>query len=97
MGPAVRALQKILNAFGDIPLLMLVGYFDVLIIGGAALVAHAVETQQDVEDNVAVRKAVAGEPTLGSSMPRDAAAGTPLQRMTSPYIWVGRKFRDSSD
>jgi hypothetical protein len=115
MGPAVRALQKLFNAFGDIPLLLLVSYFDVLIIGGAALTAHAVETHRQVQDNVALTcpvfdgasglvpahgdcgKPLAGRSELGSAMPRDVPAGTPLQRMTSPYIWVRHEFRDTGD
>jgi hypothetical protein len=115
MRPTVRALRKIFDAGVGIPLLLIVGYFDVLIIGGAALIAHAVETHRQVQDNVALTcvvfdgapglvpehgdcgKPVAGRPVLGSATLRDFAAGTPLQRMTSPYIWVRHQFHDTGD
>jgi hypothetical protein len=111
MRPVVRALQKIFDAGGGIPLLLLVGYFDVMIIGGAALIARFVETHGQVQDNAALTCPVfggvsgsmpahgdCGKPVAGRSALSSAVpAGIPLQRTTSLYIWVRHRFHDAGD
>jgi hypothetical protein len=111
MRPVVKALRKIFDTADGVPLLLLVGYFDVLIIGGAALITHAVESHRQVRDNVALtcpafdgasglvpaHSDCGTRPALGNAMAREVAAGTPLQRMTIPYIWVRQRFRDFGD